>query len=188
MVGTKRDAIVAAAAELFRSEGVHAASMAKIREASGASAGSIYHHFDSKDEIVLAVAGAAMVAPLQALLENNAGALLSPGEILRLIVGAVAEGEMQAALLVQLWAASSADEQLRTLLQKQVTDLRHSLRELVEAWLDAQGLAVGRAESIARLTVGQAMGVLTQRTLDPGFDHDVYVTEAAQLLDGLGRS
>ena len=188
MSGTKRDAIVAAAADLFRSEGVHAASMAKIREASGASAGSIYHHFDSKDDIVIAVAQQAVVEPLRGLIEQNAGAVLSPGEIFRLVVQTVAAGDLQPALIVQLWAASSADEELRTLVRGQVVGLQHSLFALVARWLEAEGLDVSRAGTVARLTVGQAMGLLTQRSLDPGFDHDVYVTEAALLLDGLARS
>jgi hypothetical protein len=69
-----------------------------------------------------------------------------------------------------------------------VVGLQHSLFALVARWLEAEGLDVSRAGTVARLTVGQAMGLLTQRSLDPGFDHDVYVTEAALLLDGLARS
>lgn len=187
MAGNKRDAIIAAAADLFRSEGVHAASMAKIRAASGASAGSIYHHFDSKNEIVMAVAAQALVIPLRALTTRHAGETLSPGQVFRLIVDRVAAGELEPALIVQLWAASTHDDELRKLLRGQVLDLRRGLFVQVRMWLDAQGLDVSRAETIARLTVGQAMGLLTQRTLDPDFDHDLYVGEAVRLLDGLAR-
>lgn len=187
MAGGKREAILQAAADLFRSEGVHAASMAKIREASGASAGSIYHHFDSKNEIVMAVAEQALVEPLRDLTEKYAGAQLSPGEMFRLIVDAVASGRLEPALIVQLWAASAHDDELRKLLRDQVLDLRRGLFALVRLWLDAKGLDPSRAETIARVTVGQAMGLLTQRTLDPDFDHDLYVGEAVRLLEGLAH-
>lgn len=187
MAGNRRDAILEAAAGLFRTEGVHAASMAKIRDASGASAGSIYHHFDSKDEIVLAVANAALVEPLHTLLARSEDLVLSPGQIFRAITDTVAGGQVQAALIVQLWAASSTDGELRGVLREQVLDLRRSLFGRVAAWLEREGLDVGRAETIARLTVGQAMGLLTQRTLDPDFDYDLYVDEAIALLDSVAR-
>lgn len=185
MAPTKRDAILDAAAALFRSEGVHAASMAMIREASGASAGSIYHHFDSKNEIVLAVAQRTLVEPLSALLASVEGTLLSPGDTFRGLVGVVAGGQVQAALIVQLWAASSTDPALYELLRGQVLELRERLFDRLRAWLDREGFDPARAETIARLTVGQTMGLLTQRTLDPDFDYALYVDEGARLLDAL---
>ena len=56
----RRDAILAAALQVFAEEGVAAASIERIRELSGASTGSIYHHFGSKEGI----AGALYVACL----------------------------------------------------------------------------------------------------------------------------
>jgi len=186
--GNKRDDIIAAATRLFREEGVHATSVAQVITESGSSAGSIYHHFASKDEIVIAVADAALVQPLHGLLEVSEGVLMSPGDMFRAIVATVAGGQLQAALVVQLWAASSTDTALHDLLRGEVLDLRVRLFERVSDWLCSEGLDVGRAETVARLTVGQAMGLLTQRTLDPDFAYDLYVEEAARLLDGLASA
>ncbi|MCP4316857.1 MAG: TetR/AcrR family transcriptional regulator [Hyphomicrobiales bacterium] len=50
-----RKSILRAAATLFRDCGYHAASMRDIADAAGMKAGSIYYHFQSKDEILVEI-------------------------------------------------------------------------------------------------------------------------------------
>lgn len=50
-----RDGILNVAARLFREQGYGAVSLRRIAEAAGIKAGSIYSHFGSKDEIVVAI-------------------------------------------------------------------------------------------------------------------------------------
>jgi len=50
-----RSGILNVAARLFRKHGYGPVSLRKIAEAAGIKAGSIYYHFESKDEIVAAV-------------------------------------------------------------------------------------------------------------------------------------
>ncbi|WP_282048177.1 TetR/AcrR family transcriptional regulator [Sulfitobacter mediterraneus] len=50
-----RDGVLDIAAGLFREQGYGTVSLRKIAEAAGIKAGSIYYHFGSKDEIVVAV-------------------------------------------------------------------------------------------------------------------------------------
>ena len=50
-----RDGILDVAARLFREQGYGPVSLRKIAEAAGIKAGSIYYHFGSKDEIVVAI-------------------------------------------------------------------------------------------------------------------------------------
>jgi len=47
-----REAILAAAARLFRHEGYYATTMRDIAQESGIEAGSIYYHFQSKDQVL----------------------------------------------------------------------------------------------------------------------------------------
>jgi len=54
MSETKR-AILASALSCFMDKGVEATTIADIRDASGISVGSIYHHFGNKDGIVVAL-------------------------------------------------------------------------------------------------------------------------------------
>lgn len=51
----RRQAILAAALECFTERGYHATSMTDIVERSGASIGSLYHHFGGKEELAAAL-------------------------------------------------------------------------------------------------------------------------------------
>ena len=53
--GDRRSAILAAALEVFTEKGIEAATIDDIRLRSGASVGSIYHHFGAKDGIAAAL-------------------------------------------------------------------------------------------------------------------------------------
>ena len=55
MEGRRRQ-ILAAAGRCFASVGFHAATMQDVIKASGLSAGAIYNHFSSKEEIIAAIA------------------------------------------------------------------------------------------------------------------------------------
>src|SRR5947208_15460571 len=50
-----REALVAAAAEVFAKKGFYGASLEEIAEAAGFTRGAIYSNFGSKDELLLAV-------------------------------------------------------------------------------------------------------------------------------------
>lgn len=53
---SRRDAILAAAAEYFAEQGYHAAGMRGIADAVGIKGASLYNHFSSKEEILYAIA------------------------------------------------------------------------------------------------------------------------------------
>lgn len=181
----KRADIVEAAAVVIRTEGVHAASISSIIQASGTSAGTIYHHFASKNDIVLAVARAAVVEPMTAVIGSRPDEAMSPGDLLNDIVRTVMAGELESALIVQLWAGSSLEPHLKDILREQMQDLQAQITHRLALWLREQGCddADQRAHTLALVTLGQAMGLLAQRTLQPDLDRAAYVVEATRLLD-----
>jgi len=182
---TKRDSIVEAAARLIRTEGVHAASMSVLIKESAASAGTIYHHFASKNDIVLAVARSAVVGPLESILAHQPAGLRSPGDLLREIVGAVMAGDVESALIVQLWAGSSREPLLKDILRDQMAEVHVGLTREVRRWLEANNApgAAERAPHLSHVIMGQAMGLLAERTILTDLDRDAYLAEAARLLD-----
>ena len=182
---TKRDDIVDAAARLFRTRGVHATSVADIIAASGTSAGSVYHHFSSKNDVVLAVADRAIVGPLRHILAERGDGALSPGDLLRLVVQAVFAGEVESALIVQLWAGSAQEPLLKDVLREHLGGVREQMTAELARWLTQRGVpdAEARAEGLAMITMGQAMGLLAQRTIMPDLDQSAYLTHATRMLD-----
>ena len=67
-----RDGILEAAAQIFSEKGYHAASMQDIAQSVDLQKASLYHHFPSKQEILLAVLDRALdilIANMQQVLE-----------------------------------------------------------------------------------------------------------------------
>lgn len=73
----RRDAILAAALECFSTLGYDRTTLADIRARAGASTGSIYHHFSSKEQIAASLYLQGVVetqeAGLEALLRTTSG-------------------------------------------------------------------------------------------------------------------
>jgi AcrR family transcriptional regulator len=78
----QRSDIVQAAAQIFRQKGYHAASMQDIADAVGLQKASLYHHVESKQDILLAILDQVLdllIGDLEQVVESD----LSPDEKLR---------------------------------------------------------------------------------------------------------
>lgn len=180
----KRDVIVAAATELIRTRGVHETSIADIIGASGASAGTIYHHFAGKHDIILAVALTAVGGPLQAAIASTGDGPISPGDVFRVVARTVLGGQIESAVIVQLWAGSAAEPGLKEFLQREMAGARQAVIQRIDAWLEEHEVALpGHAERLAELTIGLVMGLLAERLIISDIDQDAYVRNAARMLD-----
>lgn len=93
----RRDEILRAALDCFTRKGVGATTMEDIRRASGASIGSIYHHFDGKEQL----AGALYVDSLRRYQEGFLAELRGHEEV---------EARVKAAVRHHLrWVAENRD-------------------------------------------------------------------------------
>ena len=63
---TGRARVLGAAAELFVAQGYAGTTLRQIAEAAGIKAGSVYHHFDSKEDLFAAVLGEGIVIMIDA--------------------------------------------------------------------------------------------------------------------------
>ena len=149
--GTGKDSIVAAATRLIRDGGVHEASIANIIAESGTSAGTIYHHFGNKNQVVLAVAHRAVTEPLQEAIAGHAGDGISPAELFMTIVELINSGRLQSELIVNLWAASSNEPGLSAIMREQMVGVRAGVSEQVRRWLVAHGVSFEPEPSHAML-------------------------------------
>ena len=185
MRASKRTAIVEAAGRLIRARGVHGASIADIIEQAGTSAGTIYHHFANKHDIVLAVARGAISAPLAEALERHAGRTLSPGDMLAAVVS-IARTDVESALIVQLWAGSAEDPALAKLLRDEMAGVRAGMVGQLAAWVAERGIDDPDgtvALQLAQMTMGLAMGLLAQRLILGDVDQEAHLAAAARVLE-----
>ncbi len=86
---TSRDAIVAAAAQLMYELGVRATTLDDVLEAAGAGKSQLYHYFENKEEVVVAVLG----HQLSAVLAEQAMFRLDTWRGLRAWFDALVEGQ-----------------------------------------------------------------------------------------------
>lgn len=83
----KREAVVEAAAALFAQRGYHATTMQDLTEATGLTAGGLYHYIGSKEHLLLAICDTLM-EPLLAEVDALELDALEPEPALRALVGA----------------------------------------------------------------------------------------------------
>lgn len=86
----KREGVVEAAAALFAERGYHATTMQDLTEATGLTAGGLYHYIGSKEQLLIAICDALM-EPLLEKADALGIAALEPQPALRALVGAWVE-------------------------------------------------------------------------------------------------
>mgnify|MGYP002682769813 CR=1 FL=1 len=147
---SSRQAIVDAAAQLIRTRGVQGTSIAQLVATSGTSAGAIYHHFGSKERLVLEVGRTALVAPMAMMLQ--ASVTLSPIDLLSAALVQVAGDERTPELLLQIWAGAKSDPDLYQLLQSEVAQVRLHMPHIAHASAQA-GIAAAVRQPIGKVVV-----------------------------------
>jgi AcrR family transcriptional regulator len=102
-LSSARRAIVDAALELFSSRGYEATTIEDIRAASGASTGSIYHHFGNKEGLAAAIFVEGLAdfqEQLIALYETEADAEVGVRAVVRLYLSWAAKNQSLARFLL----------------------------------------------------------------------------------------
>ena len=159
---TQRDAIVRAAATLFRRNGFAATGINEIVKVSGAPKGSLYHYFpNGKDEIAVAAvrfAGNALVATLERLeQEHNSTAALIQAYC-KLLAGWMAKSGFHDGCPIATTLLESAP---------QSADIAAAGREAFDGWcaviaraLIRDGFGKAEAMRLATLTISALEGAL----------------------------
>lgn len=182
-----RAAILDAAVELVRVQGVAGMSISDLIAGSGTSAGAIYHHFGSKQGVILEVARRAVAGPMTSVMNTPSSAGLSPADLLEAAIARVVHDEKTAELLVQIWAGAAADPELYELLRVEGYGVRSAVVAVVRAWC-LRNQVDADPEGLASVLIGLVMGYAVQRSLLPGLDREAYVTAGQRLLRSIGAT
>lgn len=135
-----RSLILAAAARLFRDQGYTASTLRKIAAAAGIAAGSIYYHFNSKDEILDEVLDLGLRQVFEAVKETRA-ACEAQGEGFREIFAAMVHTHLTYLLQASDFTSSNIRNfsMLPTAMRERHRPLR---RAYADEWDDALGKAL----------------------------------------------
>lgn len=170
----RRAQILAAAADCFRLDGFHGASIAKISKAAGMSPGHIYHYFGSKESIIAAIVEQDVARVLTLTAE-----LRSARDVKEAMIERVAEGIAEyldpraAALRLEIVAEAARNPDVAQTLRCADARALAGLAEMIRGvrrWaghLDAEGTAPAMADAIAVLFEGLQIRVVRNPGLDP---------------------
>jgi AcrR family transcriptional regulator len=142
---------------------------------SGLSAGAIYGHHKSKNELIqLTVADL-----LERRFDDLSGVLsaehlVPPGELIGLFLRGVRSEIGDVSILVQLWATAVRDAELRRMASGIAAKIQGMFNRYLTAWHEQEGMppaeAQDRAARESAICVGIAQGYIVQAAILDGFD------------------
>jgi AcrR family transcriptional regulator len=185
-----RARLLAAAAELFASQGVDAVSVDAVAEAAGRTSGSVYAHFGSKQGLLLALLESLQDSAL-ALLLAEVAVSHSPEEELRAVwehaSGATSGG--WDLLQHELWLRAARDPDVAAVLRTRSTEaIDYSARQLA-SWARTVGAApVVTPPELAVLVRALVTGLAMQQRLEPDSVTDDLAVRGLAVLVGLTKA
>lgn len=150
----RREQIVRAAIDEFSANGIHSTSMASIINTSGLSAGAIYTHFSSKDEII-AFASQTAIAAVFSGVEAALSDLPTQGEpeIFRLITNGIDTASVSPGFIVQVWAEAATNPEVRST----TSDAYAEALEFLSGYLSSGTVPRLRSDSEVTTSTGDAL-------------------------------
>jgi AcrR family transcriptional regulator len=186
----RRRQILEAAQQLFSSNGFHQTGMTEIVAASGLSRGAVYGYFDSKDEIIEALADDRHSR--ESALSEVASLRAEPLVALRALVRTFAQdigdpnGVSRRRVGVHGWAEALRNERVRHRIIEGTDAPRALIRGLVErAQRDGSIRSDLDPDAVARSLIALFQGFVLQETRGESFDIASCLTVVDQMLDGL---
>lgn len=167
----RREQILEAAGRVFSQKGFHAANVSDVAAEAGVSQGTVYHYFDSKDALFMAVFEAWETGNLYSEVGAAMDASASPSEQLRYLAGAVGERMAEAGEIfpahVEFWSHIHRDPAIQEGFRRIFVDLRGIVAQLIQAGIDQGEFVPIDPEAAAALLVAAYDGLILQWLSDP---------------------
>jgi AcrR family transcriptional regulator len=180
-------ALLRAAAAVFAERGFQDASVEDIAHRAGYSKGAIYWHFESKDDLFLALLEERLERPIREMIELLESAPpeqdMGPEASRRFIE--LLESERELLLLQQeYWSQAVRDSKLRARYASRRAKLRAALGRALSTRLEHLGAPPGAlaGETMATVIMGLSAGLAQERLIDPGAVPDGLLGDTIVLL------
>jgi AcrR family transcriptional regulator len=186
----RRAEILDAAESCFARLGFHRATMRDVIAEAGLSAGCVYKHFQSKHEIIAAIAADRHAIEMDLLSEAEASQ--NPVAALRLISRhfieqlATRAGRKSRAVGVQAWAEALHDDEVLRHVRKGVEQPLAKIAALMSrAQKEERLVTTVDPEALARISIALFLGFVLQKLWDPKVPLEPYLVALEALLAGL---
>jgi AcrR family transcriptional regulator len=183
-----RAALLDAAAEVFAARGLRDASVDEVAERAGYSKGAVYWHFESKDDLFLALLEERIDQPMREMIEllESAPAEQDMGPEASRRFTALLQTQRELLLLEhEYWSQAARDPALGERYRRRQAGLRSALaRALITRvrHLGDPALSPAGGEAMATIIMGLAAGLARERLIDPDAVADDLLGNALVLL------
>lgn len=191
----RRDQLIAAAIRCVAREGFHKTTMSAVIAESGMSAGAVYGYFESKNDIIRAIADSVlgrMTANLARLTESTTP--VTPVDALESILEQIrdlardGDGDIPR-VAVQAWAEAGRDEAVARIVRERLAQVRAAWRELLIRARTAGTLAPDAdIEAVAQILLGAMIGFIQQYLLLGDVQPHTYAAAYRALAGAPGSS
>ncbi len=170
----RREQVLAAAEECFRSHGFHNTSMAQISKSAQMSPGHIYHYFKNKEDIIRAIVHMDLEDTLAIIRENaNQG-----GDLLEAMLSSVDDGVRRmsnpgkAAITLEVISEAAHNPRVAEMVREMDARLRREIREMLIRGRRSRGLSTSEVDLDARVEVMSAIfdGLAMRAVCNPKSD------------------
>jgi TetR/AcrR family transcriptional regulator, acrAB operon repressor len=167
----RRTQILHAASRVFSRKGFHAANVSDVSAEAGVSQGTVYHYFDSKEDLFMTVFEAWETGNLYREVNAAMDASASAAEQLRYLAHAVGERMAQAEEIlpasVEFWSHIHREPAIREGFRRIFAELRATVAQFIQ-----DGIAQGEfvpidANAVAALLIAAYDGLILQWLSDP---------------------
>jgi AcrR family transcriptional regulator len=168
---SRRAQVLKAAQQVFAERGFHAANVADVAATAGVSQGTVYHYFDSKEELLMAVYEEWETANLDR--EIDAALAAAPtyaGKLGVLAHSAAQRIENSFDLLkaqIEFWSHIPRHEAIRERFGALFAKLADEVAQLIRAGVEAGEFRKVDPDTLARLLVASYDGLIVQWLADP---------------------
>jgi AcrR family transcriptional regulator len=184
----KQDEILEAAMRAFQHKGFQATSMAEIIAESGMSAGAIYGHFESKAQIIRAVAMkvvSARMADLDSL--GQMEGMPGPSTIVSAIIRGMLASNGLPSIQAQVWGEAVTNPKMREVCVEIITRILGAFTLYLTRWnVQAHGMSDKDAARVATeqapLFVSAVHGFIIQDSILDDFDREAYLERTLTYL------
>ena len=186
---SKRRQILDASIECFAREGFHRTSMAQIIAEAGVSAGTIYLYFDSKEQIVEAI------AEERHALESALAATALANPDTRQALHDLADGylnwlsdpieQKRRRVTVQVWAEALRSDRVASIVRDGVAQ-RQQIADFIRERQQQGHLVAGLdPDAVSRVMLSLVLGFVLQQAWDAAIDVDGYRSVLNEIIDRL---
>ena len=180
--------MLAAAQQLIADRGFAAASLAAIAAAAGVSKGALYHHFESKDDLLLAL----LEERFQERIDAGARVEAESGQDApaRLVEEIPLDRE-ENLLFLEFVIRAARDKEFRPEFRKRLERLRAYSARAIERYLDREGIKIELGpDQLALVKAALGNGLAIEALINPRLKTDpLYAEGLALMLEGaLARS